>query len=154
MITVHGLARLGRDPELRYTNSGDAVANLSLAFSWGKRDEAGKRATTWVDASLWGKRAEALAPFLMKGGQVAVSMEDLHIETFQGRNGESQKLVARILDIDLAGGGEQGQPRPPAQPSRPPARAASAPAPRTPATAAAPTGGGSGFDDLDGDIPF
>jgi len=149
MISTFGLARLGRDPELRYTNSGDAVANLSLAFSWGKRDEAGKRSTTWVDASLWGKRAEALAPFLMKGGQVAVSMEDLHIETFQGRNGESQKLVARILDIDLAGGGESSPGARPAAPARPPPARAPAPAPRAPATT-----GGSGFDDLDDDIPF
>lgn len=137
-----GLARIGRDVEVRYTAGGDAVASISLAFTYGRKGEDGKRPTQWVDAALWGKRAEALAPYLLKGGLVAVTLEEVHIETFQGSNGPGHKLVGKVLDIELAGGGDK-----PAAAPRP------APAPaRAPARAPAPTG--SGFDDMDDDIPF
>lgn len=137
-----GLARIGRDVEVRYTPGGDAVASISLAFAYGRKGEDGKRPTQWVDAALWGKRAEALAPYLLKGGLVAVTLEEVHIETFQGSNGPGHKLVGKVLDIELAGGGDK-----PAAAPRP------APAPaRAPARAPAPTG--SGFDDMDDDIPF
>ena len=148
MITAQGLARLGRDVELRYTPSGDAVANLSLAFAYGKRGDDGKRPTTWVDGVLWGKRAEALAPHLRSGMQVCVSLEELHIETFTARDGtEKPKLAARVSDIDLAGDApQQGQQQPAARPAP-----AAPPAPgRAPARAAPAQ---PGFDDSD-DIPF
>ena len=137
-----GLARIGRDVEVRYTAGGDAVASLSLAFTYGRKGEDGKRQTQWVDAALWGKRAEALAPYLLKGGLVAVTLEEVHIETFQGSNGPGHKLAGKVLDIELAGGGDKpaAAPRPVPAPARAPARAP------------APTG--SGFDDMDSDIPF
>ncbi len=138
-----GLARIGRDVELRRTGGGDAVASLSLAFSYGRKGEDGKRPTQWVDAALWGKRAEALAPYLLKGGLVAVTLEEVHIETFQGSNGPGHKLVGKVLDIELAGGGEKPSATRPS-----PAPAARAPAPQR---AAAPV---SSFDDMDSDIPF
>lgn len=132
-----GLARIGRDVELRRTTGGDAVASISLAFSYGRKGDDGKRPTQWVDAALWGKRAEALAPYLVKGGLVAVALEEVHIETYQGKNGEGVKLVGRVLDIELAGGGER-QAVAPAQ--------RQAPAPRQPS---------GGFEDAaDEDIPF
>lgn len=133
-----GLARIGRDVEVRRTAGGDAVASLSLAFTYGRKGEDGKRPTQWVDAALWGKRAEALAPYLLKGGLVAVTLEEVHIQTFQGSNGPGHKLAGKVLDIELAGGGE-----------KPAARTAAAPA-RT----AAPTNQASGFDDMDDDVPF
>jgi single-strand DNA-binding protein len=40
------------------------VANVSLAFTYGKKGDDGKRPTQWVDASLWGQRAESLAPYI------------------------------------------------------------------------------------------
>ena len=135
-----GLARIGRDVELRRTAGGDAVISLSLAFTYGRKGEDGKRPTQWVDAALWGKRAEALAPYLIKGGLVSVVLEEVHIETYITRDGGSgSKLAARVLDIELAGGGE----RAPQQAATPRAAPAAKPAPA-----------GSGFDDMDDDIPF
>ena len=136
-----GLARLGRDAEIRTTSQGESVATLALAFSYGRKGNDGKRPTQWVDAALWGKRAEALAPYLLKGGLVSVSLEDVHIETFEGKNGPGHKLAARVVDVELAGGGE---PR------------ATAPAPRAaPAPRPAPApAGGSGFESMDDDVPF
>lgn len=132
-----GLARIGRDVELRRTANGDAVAGLSLAFSYGRKGEDGKRPTQWVDASLWGKRAEALAPYLVKGCLIAVTLEDVHIETYQSAKGEGYKLVGRVLDIELAVGGERQSSAPAAPPPRKAAASAS-----------------SGFDDMDSDVPF
>ena len=137
-MKAFGLARLGRDAEIRTTSNGEQVATLALAFSYGRKGSDGKRPTQWVDGVLWGKRAEALAPYLLKGGLVSVSLEDVHVETFEGKNGPGHKLAARVVDVELAGGGER--------------TAAPAPAPRP--TPRPPASASSGFDDMDSDIPF
>lgn len=135
-----GLARLGRDAEVRFTNDGTPVASLSLAFSYGKKGQDGKRPTQWVDGSLWGARAEALAPYLTKGAMVVAYLDDVHIETYQGRNGEGHKLAGRVTDLELVPTGQREE-------SAAPQRQASAPRP-------APAPASSGFDDMDDDIPF
>jgi single-strand DNA-binding protein len=139
-MKAFGLARLGRDAEIRTTSQGESVATLALAFSYGRKGSDGNRPTQWVDAALWGKRAEALAPYLLKGGLVSVSLEDVHIETFDGKNGPGHKLAARVVDLELAS----------------PKQAGAAPAPRqTPAPRPAPApSGGHGFEEMDSDIPF
>lgn len=138
-MNAYGLARLGRDAELRTTSNGDTVATLALAFT---RRVKGEKLTQWVDGALWGKRAESLAPYLLKGGLVAVTLEDVHIETFTSQKGDGHKLAGRVIDVELAGGGERTAAPAPRQ----------APAPR-PAPATAPMG--SGFEDMDDDsIPF
>lgn len=137
-MKAFGLARLGRDAEIRTTSNGEQVATLALAFSYGRKGSDGKRPTQWVDGALWGKRAEALAPYLLKGGLVSVSLEDVHVETFEGKNGTGHKLAARVVDVELAGGGERTAAPAPAP----------RPAPRPPASAS------SGFDGMDDDIPF
>ena len=100
MATLSGLFRIGRDAEIRHAPSGDAVINLSLAYNYGPRKDD---KTQWIEASLWGKLAEALVPYLKKGGQIYAIIEDPHIETFQGKNGEGVKLAGRVLKIELAG---------------------------------------------------
>lgn len=138
-MKAYGLARIGRDAEVRFLPKGDAVVNLSLAFSYGRKGEDGKRPTQWVDATLWGDRAQALAPYLLKGGLVVATLDDVHIETYQGKNGEGTKLVGRVADIELAGGNDRQEQKP------------AAPAQRT---APKPVAASSGFDDMSDDIPF
>lgn len=104
-IHMTGLARLGRDAEVRYTQNSDPVASLSLALEYGRKNGDGKRPTQWVDASLWGKRAEALEEYLLSGVQVYVVLKDVHIETFGRRDGgQGSKLVAEVVDIQFASG--------------------------------------------------
>jgi single-strand DNA-binding protein len=55
-----GICRLGRDAETRYTSTGEAVCGFSAAFDYGRK-EGGRRPSQWVEFTLWGKRAEALA---------------------------------------------------------------------------------------------
>lgn len=139
-----GLARLGRDAECR-TVGDNTVANLSLAFDYYDPKAEKKRSTTWVDGALWGRQAEALEQYLLKGSQVCCTIDDLHMEEYQGRNGSGTKLVGRVTSIKLAGSRQDGQ-----QGGAAPAPArAPAPAPRPPA----PPHSGFAQDD-DSDIPF
>jgi len=65
---------LGRDPELRYTPSGQAVTNLSVATNEVWTDQQGERQerTIWWRVAVWGKQAEACSQYLSKGKQVLV----------------------------------------------------------------------------------
>jgi single-strand DNA-binding protein len=65
---------LGRDPELRYTPSGQAVVNLNVATSESFTDAQGQRQerTTWWRVSVWGKQAEICNQYLTKGRQVLI----------------------------------------------------------------------------------
>ena len=138
-MKANGLARIGKDAEVRYTPGGAAVANVSLAFTYGKKGDDGKRPTQWVDASLWGQRAESLAPYIKKGGQIVAYLEDVSIQTFtKGDGTQATKMVARLVDLEFVSGGEQASSQPKPQPKPQPAQQSQ----------------GSGFDDMDDDIPF
>ena len=150
MPKMIGMMRLGRDAELRYTPNNEPVTNLSLAYAHGKAGRDGKRPTQWIDATLWGKRAEALTQYLTKGGLHCFTLDELNIQTFQKQDGSTgTKLVARVLDVEL-GSRQDAAPAPAARPSAP----AYAPRPAPPAAPAAPARSSSGFDDMDDDIPF
>jgi single-strand DNA-binding protein len=68
------VGNLGRDPELRYTPSGQAVANLSVATNRRFTDNSGEQreVTVWFRVSVWGKQAETVNQYLRKGRQVLV----------------------------------------------------------------------------------
>lgn len=162
-MKAFGLAIIGRDVEVNYTAKNEPVANLSLAFAYGRKGEDGNRPTQWVKAALWGARAEALAPYLLKGTKVAVTLRDVRLEEYQTQNGNGTNMVAEVDDVELAGspqqqdGGQQRQAQRQApqqrqqQPQRQaPVQRAAAPAARQ-ASAQRPA---SGFDDMDDDIPF
>ena len=143
-MKAFGLARIGNDPVLRRTAQDEAVINLALAFSYGKKGDDGKRPTEWVDTSIWGKRAESLEPYLKKGGLVSVTLDELHIETYQGKNGEGKKLTGRLIDLELAGSKDSSASAPAPTPRQAPASQPAPDAQRTP-----------NFADMDdSDIPF
>ena len=85
---------LGRDPEMRYTPSGQAVANLSVATNekWKDRDGNSKERTVWWRVAVWGKQAETCNQYLSKGRQVLVegrmnSDDSGNPRTFQRQDG-------------------------------------------------------------------
>jgi single-strand DNA-binding protein len=101
-MKAQGLARIGKDAEVRLTPGGTAVANVSLAFTYGKKGEDGKRQTQWVDASIWGQRAEPMAPYLTKGKQIVAYLEDVHLQTYtKGDGTQNTKMVARLADLEF-----------------------------------------------------
>lgn len=171
-MKAQGLARIGRDAEVRYLPNGDPVVNLSLAFTYGRKGEDGKRPTQWVDATFWGQRGETLAQWLLKGSQVVAYLDEIHIETYEGKNGTASKLAGRVVDIELISDGrqrdDQGGQQQPQQRQQQPQRQQAAPRPQQggyqqrppqaqrpqqPVRQAAPMPQ-SGFDDDDSDIPF
>lgn len=143
MAKTFGTMRCGSDMEVRFTQNGDPIGTVSLAVRLGKKDKAGgEYLTQWVRASMWGKRAESLAPYIKKGSLHAFHLRDLRIEEFTGKDGNVKtSMVADIDDIELCGNKEQE----PAQHQ----------ATRNAMKSQAPAGMiGNGFDGMDSDIPF
>lgn len=67
--TIIIVGNVGRDPEMRYTPSGEAVTNFSVAVSDGFGE---KKKTIWFRVSAWGKTAESVNSYLKKGNKVLV----------------------------------------------------------------------------------
>jgi single-strand DNA-binding protein len=131
-----GVVRLGRDAESRYTSDGETVLNFSAAYDFGKKNEDGKRSTQWVDFSMFGKRAEKLAEYLIKGKQVFVACSEVHVHTYTKRDGGTASILrARVDDLQLIGSKDDTQPRAAAVPAQP-----QQPSP--------------GIEAMDDDIPF
>ena len=103
-MILTGIARLGRDAESRVLPSGTSVCNLALAFNYGQKRQDGMRETQWIDAALFGTRAEKLAQYLLKGTQVSVVLDDPHIQSFAKNDGTiSSKLSATVLTLEFVG---------------------------------------------------
>lgn len=125
--------RLGRDAQIRYTANDKAVCNLAVAVNYGQKED-GKYPTQWYDVSLWGKQAESLAQYLIKGTVLCLTVRDLHIEPATDKY--QAKLVGTAIDIGFA----------PSQPVRDEAAAQKPKPANRPAR--------QSQDDLDDDIPF
>jgi len=69
-----GIGNLGKDPELRYTQSGTAVASFSLALNESWKDDQGniKEKTEWVNCVAWKKLAEVCGEYLKKGSKIFI----------------------------------------------------------------------------------
>ena len=99
---------LGRDPEVRFTQSGRAVANLSVATSDSWTDQEGNRQerTEWHKVVVWGKQAENCGQYLAKGRQVCVQGR-IQTRKWTDQNGQDRyttEIVAQRVDF-LGGAG-------------------------------------------------
>jgi len=108
------IGNLGRDPEVRYTPSGQAVANFTVATNEAWTDKAGQKQerTEWHRVVVWGKAAENCGEYLSKGRQVYV---EGRLQTREWTNKEGAKqytteVVANPVGgvVFLAGGGQGG----------------------------------------------
>lgn len=90
-LTIAG--NIGKSAELRSTGSGEKVAGFSVAVDDGFGD---KKRTLWFDVSIWGKRAETLAPMLTRGGKVCVT-GDLSTREHDGKT----YLTLRAAEVTL-----------------------------------------------------
>ncbi len=108
------VGNLGKDPEVRYTSGGQAVANLRIATSrsWtDKQSGQRKEETEWHDVEVWGKQAEQCGEYLAKGRQVYVEgrlKTDKWQDKASGQERSKVKVVAdtvRFLGGRGAGGG-------------------------------------------------
>ena len=154
----------GRDPEIRYLPSGQAVANVSIATSSRRKDRnTGETVedTQWHRVTFYDRLAEIAGEYVKKGRPIYVEGR-LKYGTYTDKTTGVEKNTVDIIATELqllggregmgggGGGGEEdggGAPRRAAPPQRPAAAPQRAPAAPKPA-------GGSGFDDMDDDIPF
>jgi single-strand DNA-binding protein len=137
------VGNLGKDPEVRYTAGGQAVANLRIATSrsWtDKQSGQKKEETEWHDVEVWGKQAEQCGEFLAKGRQVYVEgrlKTDKWQDKTSGQDRYKVKVVADTVRF-LGGGAGRGQAKP--QGEEPPT-------PSGPSGPDDPGGPPPGFDD-------
>lgn len=138
-----GIGRLGKDPEMRYSPDGKAIASLSIACgeSWKDKTTGEKQEKTeWVRIVAFGKLAEIIGEYLKKGAQVYIDGK-LQTRKWQDKEGKDRyttEIVADRMQMlgsrNNAGGDETSPPRD----QRPAGQGARASAPA----------------DFDDDIPF
>ena len=101
ILTVAG--RVVKDAEEKFTASGTAVLNFTVASDVGFGD---KKHAVFVGCSLWGKRGSALAPYIKKGMQITVSGNgDLRLWEANGKHGASIEL--NVAEVELQGSNAQ-----------------------------------------------
>ena len=94
-----GIGRLGKDVELRFSASGDAIANFSIACGWKTKDKEGAE---WVNITAFGKLAEICGKYLKKGSQVYVSgsmRTEKYTDKVTGVEKYSTKIVAEKMQM-------------------------------------------------------
>lgn len=100
------IGRLGVDPELKYTPSGKAVANFSVATSerWTDKDGNKQEKTEWHRVVVWGKLAELCNQYLSKGRQAVVE-GSLQTRSWDAQDG-SKKYTTEIIgkNVEFLGG--------------------------------------------------
>ena len=94
------IGNLGKDPELRYTQSGAAVVNFSMATKkrWKKDGEQQER-TSWHNIVAWGPLAEAVGKNLSKGSKVMVQ-GDSHTRSWDGDDG-TKKYITEVTAKEI-----------------------------------------------------
>jgi len=104
------VGNLGRDAELRYTTGGTPIARFSIATTEVWNDKGGQRQerTEWHNVDVWGKQAETLTEYLVKGKQVYVEGR-LQTDEYTDKEGVKRKSTKVRSDrIVLLGGGGGG----------------------------------------------
>ena len=138
------IGRTGKDPEVRYLPSGEAVVNISLATSekWkDKQTGEQKEATEWHRVTAFGKLAEIIGQYVKKGDLIYVAGK-IVTRKYQDKDGsERYATEIRASEMRMLGSKGDGGERQ-ATPERQ----------QRPAAQQQPKG--SGFDDMDDDIPF
>jgi len=136
------IGNLTRDPQLRYTPSGSAVADLGLAVNrkYKAQDGTLKEDVCYVNLTAWGRTAENAAEYLSKGRPVFVEGR-LKFDQWESKEGEKRNKLSVVIErLQFLGsrgtGGTGGPGRAPSQGGE------------------APSGGGSELGPPDEDIPF
>ena len=156
------IGNCGRDPEIRYLPSGQAVANISIATTSRRKDRTSGETvedTQWHRVTFYDRLAEIAGEYVKKGRPIYVEGR-LKYGKYTDQAGVEKNTVDIIAtELQLLGGregmggpsgGDEDGGAPARRPAAVPRPAAGAPANR-PAAAAKPA---SGFDDMDDDIPF
>ena len=111
--SAHLVGRLGKDPEIKYTQAGKAVANFSIATSevWKDKNTGEKNEVTdWHNIVIWDKLAEVCGEYLKKGSQVYVSgrLKNRSWEDQDGIKRYTTEIIANKMEmLGTKGGSKQ-----------------------------------------------
>jgi len=106
------IGNLGRDPELRYTPSGQAVANFTLATNerWRDKDGNNQDRTEWHNIVVWGRQAETAKEYLSKGRPVYIEGR-LQTRSWDDKDGNKRYTTEIVAQrVQFLGGRDQGVP--------------------------------------------
>lgn len=96
-----GIGRLGKDPEIRRTQDGKAIASFSIACGWKAKDKEG---TDWIPVTAFGKLAEIIEQYVKKGSQVLIQGQ-FKTDKYTDKNGVDKYSTKIYADrIQLLGG--------------------------------------------------
>lgn len=138
------VGNLGRDPEVRYMPSGDAIANISVATTDNWKDKNGEKQerTEWHRVAFFGKLAEIVGEYLKKGSQVYVEGR-LQTRKWTDKEGHEKYTTEIVADRMQMLGSRSGGAAPSSQSEE-----------SSPPRQSGPPAASSEFNDLDDDIPF
>src|SRR5512135_476351 len=142
------VGNLGKDPDVRYMPSGDAITNITLATtdSWKDKNGEKQERTEWHRVAFFGKLAEIAGEYLKKGSQIYVEGR-LQTRKWQDKDGQDRYTTEIVADrMQMLGSRSGGGNSAPEMAER-----HAAAEPRAAAKAGAPK---KNVDDLDDDIPF
>lgn len=100
------MGRLTRDPEMRHTQNGTAVASLTLACDRDFKPKNGEKETDFIDVVVWGKTAEFAANYFNKG-RMAIVEGRLQVRGWQDKDGNKRKSTEVVADRMYFGDSKQ-----------------------------------------------
>ena len=107
------VGNLGKDPEVRFTQSGRAVASFSVATTetWMDQESGRQERTEWHNIVVWGKQAESCGQYLAKGRQVYIegSIRNRSYDDREGNKRYISEIVAQRVQFLGGGGGGGGR---------------------------------------------
>ena len=144
------IGNLGRDPEVRYMPSGDAVATLNLATTekWKDKNGEAQEQTEWHRVAFFGRQAEICGEYLRKGSAIYVEGR-LQTRKWTDKDGNERYTTEIRGDRMQMLGGRGGGATAPESMAREPEPSEAAASSRPPSSKK-----NANFDDLDDDIPF
>ena len=150
------VGNLGRDPEIRYMPSGDAIANIAVTTSYKSKDRntgEQKELTEWHRISFFGRLAEIVGQYLKKGSSVYVEGR-LQTRKYTDKDGVEKYATEIVAESMQMLGSRQGGDDAQAGNEAPARQAPPRQTPPAGRSAPQPQGSGGGFSDMDDDIPF
>lgn len=149
------VGNLGRDPEVRYLPSGDPVANVTIATSSRYKNKSGEMVeeTEWHRVTFFGRLAEIVSQYLKKGRSVYVEGR-IKTRKYTDKDGQERYATDIIASEMQMLGSREGMGEPIDSEDDGAARGARGQASPRQQQASSSSKPGSGFDDMDDDIPF
>jgi len=101
------LGRLTRDPEMKNTTTGKAVAKFSIAVDRRFKNKDGQKEADFINIVVWGKQAEFAAQYLSKGSQISLSGR-LQVSSYDGQDGQRRYVTEVVADeINFVSSGQK-----------------------------------------------